>query len=647
MLAAHPGELMQNMGEDEQALQKKAEGMLVDFEHWMGAFSSDNGFSLYRHALASWNDFYSAFELWKSRDSQKIVDGMVAHWLDLERLWLSVKDQVDADVQWRPRLEEQQKQIMQKLAKFGPTAIRKLEEEKAKLRAEVFREHSEREGDEDFVAMGTLSTSPSANPNALLSTSPTAFPAGRFTRRQTVAPTSLPPVADSVRTTAITEDPKLPPTPSSETPDAHVQQMVTDAGHQITNEQLAHELIMDPDFQLKPKTLSPLEERVKAVAQKVFWDNVRREFSEGNFDYAADLIADIKQQLLAMVSANGKIAAEVNEALDLDLIRQQVRNKTYDLVGCLRYIQRKMLQLCAPVRDAVIQSIAQQIDFTSAFQIILSTLEEMKFDLMNYRLQSLRPHLKAQAVEYERTKFEAAVAKGQVTQERTREWLAGAVKTLKDVVSARNPESVVNPSHRVKFEDAYNEALISLIFSNTPVDPATAPETLAMDVERIFGMQNEVQAVNIVAALLTLTKSMVPAIRDDRASLGSLKENLYVLLKSEGTTTTNLAGLILQTIQSSPRNLALPENHETLIKSMVERTLSHRDPVYSLISRRVQAIVRGVVEKGAFKREAVVSGGLEEVKAEIEGVAWKVARLAKHDKEVHGAWYDAILRELV
>ncbi|KAJ3023265.1 UNVERIFIED_CONTAM: hypothetical protein HDU68_008709 [Siphonaria sp. JEL0065] len=36
----------------------------------------------------------------------KIVDSLFSHYLELENLWLSVKDQIDADVQWKPRAME-------------------------------------------------------------------------------------------------------------------------------------------------------------------------------------------------------------------------------------------------------------------------------------------------------------------------------------------------------------------------------------------------------------------------------------------------------------------------------------------------------------------------------------------------------------
>src|SRR5688572_18489344 len=102
-----------------------------------------------------------------------------------------------------------------------------------------------------------------------------------------------------------------------------------------------------------------------------------------------------------MVSDKGKIAENIKEVLDVDLIKQQIDNKAFDIVQCMGYISQKMLQLCAPIRDPAIRSIAQSTDVAEAFERILAILEDMKLDLANYRLQALRPVLQRQAVDYE------------------------------------------------------------------------------------------------------------------------------------------------------------------------------------------------------------------------------------------------------
>ncbi|KAJ3047818.1 hypothetical protein HK097_011147 [Rhizophlyctis rosea] len=648
MIYGHPNELMAGVGPEEEALAHCATGMLSDLEALLTTYkSTDSLTTLVQRFFSSWLAFYNTFESWKSADSRKLVDGMIAHYLDLERLWLSVKDQVEAEHQWKPRIAEQQSAIVEKLGKFGEAALERLREAQEASRREVDAEMEARSGEEEFVPIARPSTPPptARNGTPMLSTSPSRFPAGRFMKKETVSPPrhiSIPTTTDSVNAG---DNPKMVPTPSSEVaPD--LSGVLPGFGSQLSNEMLAHELLLDPDFTLKPNR-TPLEEQVREMARRAFFDVVRREFGEGKWEYVVGLVGDIREQLLNMVSPTGKIATELREVLDLDHLRQQITQhpQTFSPIPILTYIQSKLLQLCAPLRDAAVRAIASQTDLASAFEAILNVLEDMRLDLANYKLQALKPHLKVQAVEYERGKFRKALEEGRVGLDRTRVWLQTAMTSLQQIADARNPEGVMHPENRVKFEDCYNEALVGLVMSSTPVTRENVPETLGMDAERLWRMQEDLQGVVVVGVVMTLLKGAVGRVRDDAALLRKVKENVYVLIRDSTpqnpTTAENISLQVLATLA----HLSLPSTITDPLKSIVERTLLNRDAVFSLITRRVQGIVKTYLEKGKVERAQGVRMGLGEVWEEVEGVARRVAVLGRHDREVHGEWYDGVLRE--
>ncbi|TPX57192.1 hypothetical protein SpCBS45565_g08253 [Spizellomyces sp. 'palustris'] len=625
MLAAHPEELMPTMGPEEEASIER-DGSVDDPRSWAG--------------------YYYAFQSWKEQDSRKIVDGMIAHFIELERLWLSVKNQVDADTQWAPRITEHQKQLHDKLSKFGESALQRLAAERDALRADF----------EDSI--DTIATAD------MLSTSPQTFPSlSRSPQRRTdsVSPSrsasSSPPVVTKPAVVSAQQNMAGRSTISqssiSSMEHTDPQISVFGVGNQLSNAQLAHELVMDPEFQLKPVKRSELEEQVRTLAKKAFYDSVRQDFGEGKFSHHVPVfIAQIRDALLAMVSENGKFAENIKEVLDVEHIRQQLDNNAFDLLRCLSYITEKMLQLCAPIRDAAIRSIALSSDIATAFEHILEILEDMKLDLANYRLQALRPILQQQAVEYERTKFDEALIAGAVTLERTAAWVATAVSSLQSVTAARNPENIQSPENRIGYEDAYNEALLNLIFSNTAISSSTLPETLLLDANRLFGFQNEGQAITIVAALVMLSKNAIKELRDNRPAVQKLKQTLFILLRDKGTTIDNLSLQVISTINDSLSRPSGPSTRlsveqESLIRSMVEKTLSYRDPVFSLLSRRIQISIRHQLEKGVFKRESLASHGLDIVQSELESLSRRVCLLAKHNKEVYAKHYDTFLEKVV
>ncbi|KAI8913013.1 T-complex 11 [Powellomyces hirtus] len=402
---------------------------------------------------------------------------------------------------------------------------------------------------------------------------------------------------------------------------------------------------MDPEFKLTPVQRGDFEEQVRGIAKKAFFDSVRDEFNKGNFkSHVPTFIAQIRESLLSMVAEKGKFAEDIKEVLEMSHIQQQVDKNAFDVVKCMSYITSKMLQLCAPIRDGAIRSITQSTDLADAFQRTLAILDDMKLDLANYRLQALRPHLQQQAVEYERTKFDEALNAGIVTLNNTTSWLHAAAQSLASTAAARNPENIQSIDNRVRYESAYNEALIGLVQSSTPINPETIAETLMLDAHRLFSFQNEAQAITIVAALVMLSKNAIRELRDDATACTRLKDTLFILLKDKNTNLANLSTQIIATLNSHKQPSArLTPDQEQVIINMVGKTLSYKDPVFNLLSRRIAAAVRTHLEKGVFRKETLQSAGLDSVQNELEKLSFSIARLAKHNKEVYAKHYDAIL----
>jgi hypothetical protein len=87
-----------------------------------------------------------------------------------------------------------------------------------------------------------------------------------------------------------------PNSDSSAKPIASAQQESIPALNSIwSNQKLAHELIMDPDFKMKRTDASTLEGQVAAMARKAFFDSVREQLSQEKYEEVVpNLIKDIK-----------------------------------------------------------------------------------------------------------------------------------------------------------------------------------------------------------------------------------------------------------------------------------------------------------------------------------------------------------------
>ncbi|KXS12057.1 Tcp11-domain-containing protein [Gonapodya prolifera JEL478] len=664
---------------------------LASHQSYSAAFSKD----LFEF-LAAYDAFYSKFDAWKRRDTDRVIDHLVAHWIDLERLWLSVKDQPHADDMWSEKIDRQQRDIQEKLRKLaGQAGLERL--------AEARRNAISRTPDDDAVMAESRSPSPSPHSGASsprvpstpigsssptnlhtvddMSSSPKTFPSSlerwaqqrkkdsvTNSRRSSPAPGTAGPSSreravpeihpsegQEVRDRATSSSPV--PDVSSPRASARVNEefnaLFKGFGHGgMSNEALAHEVLLDPDFKLKPPKRTDLEERIHLMTRKAFFDQVRDDFNSKIFGHLLPLIKDIKEGLLSLVSEKGSIHREIDASLDLVLIQQQVSRNSADIKRYILFVIEKMLQLCAPIRDQEIRNLRDVLDADAvgAIEGVLSTLEHMKLDLANYRLTELRPYLAKEAVTYERNKFAFALNRVDVTLERTRQWLNSAAQSLQSVAASRNPEGIeVMPHTAIRFEDVFVEGLMTLVFSRTAVSRETVPETMLLDVERLFAFQNDAQAVTVIASLVMLCKNVVTELRTDETGVKILSKTISVLLDggAEGVTTDHLGLQVVSSMRSflQSKGKSLSQEQEGVLKQMVEKTLSYRDAVFNLIARRIQEKVRQQLQTGMFPRQTLVSSGLDCVAEELEKLSRKIYMLGKHNKEVFSPYYDEIIRE--
>jgi hypothetical protein len=341
-----------------------------------------------------------------------------------------------------------------------------------------------------------------------------------------------------------------------------------------------------------------------------------------------------------MVPEKSKLRLELSEALDTDLIEQQIEKNVFDVKGCLDYVTSKMLQLCAPVRDSAIKAIQTETDLVIIFQKILDVLEDMKLDLMNYQLQSIKPLVKHQAVEYEQKKFAESLEKNEITLAKTTTWLEKYAELLKESSFSRNPENIDHPDLKVSYEKVYHDAFLGLLFSTSRLELSEIPETFYLDIERLLFMQNEAQALTIVASVTMLLKNIVPALRSNSKAMMEIKKDLLSLLEAPDTSFENIA---LHLIEKSKTVTTITPDQETMIRNMVEKTVSFNDGIFSLISRRMQTIIRHQMEKSTFKQESLASYGLDTIASELENLSRRIYLLVKHNKEVYVNHYDSIL----
>lgn len=251
MIAYHTAEIMPTFGSYEENVKEAAISAL----HALESLVSDSTWANVKKFLASWIVFNDMFQEWKAKDTREMLDILYEHFIQLEQLWLSVKDQVDASHEWKPRIDLQQKNIKSKILRVGgKNALQKLNELTIAFRKEngVMDDANSQSGSE--------------------------LPENEVSKN----------VSESVATSSY----ENPYKKNSTEKDPDLNEALRGFSQMMTNEQLAHELIMDPDFQLQTNDQS-LEAQVRTMTRKAFFDQLRERPNDLN--WVPDIVADVRE----------------------------------------------------------------------------------------------------------------------------------------------------------------------------------------------------------------------------------------------------------------------------------------------------------------------------------------------------------------
>mmetsp|Transcript_4190 Transcript_4190/g.11969 ORF Transcript_4190/g.11969 Transcript_4190/m.11969 type:complete len:567 (-) Transcript_4190:25-1725(-) len=210
----------------------------------------------------------------------------------------------------------------------------------------------------------------------------------------------------------------------------------------MSNEQLAHELLLDPGFQLDGVGDNPVLARIRESFHRAFWDSLVDDLRLATPCYARVIrvLGEIRDGLCEVVGPEE--ARHVGELVDLEFIRGQVDQGLYSWESCSRLIASlvKVVQRTQSVRReeetagkwreaeaamAAAGSVEERARaLCGGLELVLERLNAMRIDAANARLRFISPIIMSHGIEYERRKFDDKVKDGSISVESTRAWIA-------------------------------------------------------------------------------------------------------------------------------------------------------------------------------------------------------------------------------
>ncbi|XP_054828110.1 T-complex protein 11-like protein 1 isoform X2 [Eublepharis macularius] len=421
----------------------------------------------------------------------------------------------------------------------------------------------------------------------------------------------------------------------------------------VTNMVLAHEIVVNGGFQIKPAELpeNSLEKKVRDIVHKAFWDCLEAQLKEDppSYDHAIKLVGEIKEALLSfLLPGHTRLRNQITEALDLELIKQEAENGALDISKLAEFIIGMMGTLCAPARDEEIKKLKEIREIVPLFRAIFSVLDLMKMDMANFAVSSIRPHLMQQSVEYERKKFQELYEKQPNSLDFVTEWLQEAADDLRSKILPAIGDSSESTSIKSMLSSVaiQNHAYFKLLKWDHLQKPF--PEEMQLELDQLI----------LTGAVLLVTFSAAgPAVPSLPGFTNKLKTAIRVLLTGLHLPSFNLTEALATISEKvcAEVNGCLSEHaftpftpeKETVVKGQIQAVANPDNSLCKLIDSRIQVFLENYLACGHQKSVPDIPGGLGPIQRELEEIAVKYVRLVNYNKMVFSPYYDAVLSKIL
>ncbi|XP_077121696.1 T-complex protein 11-like protein 2 [Ranitomeya variabilis] len=427
----------------------------------------------------------------------------------------------------------------------------------------------------------------------------------------------------------------------------------------LSNLLLAHEIVANENFHLD--TIEPpknsLEERVKQIVHKAFWDCLESELKEDppKYDHAIKLFDEIREILLSFLTpGTNRLRTQICEVLDVDLIRQQAEHHAVDIPELGSYIITIMSKLCAPVRDDDVKKLKASGDIVQMLRDVFHVLDLMKMDMVNYTIHNIRPQLQRQLAEYERVKFQEILEKSPDSLNQTTKWIEQALKDAveakaKESTSGGNGASVDNLSPTL----VLNSGFVKLLHMDYD---SVVPETVITDDLRIVDLKNKLHEVKLVACVCLISQNALGPV-STTGFIEQVKEIAAILLQGLNKNfnlkeaLTALSTKISYEMNKSLTDRGLPAlgiEANSILEGQICSLMEKNHPIYNLIEKRIQEyLTTFLCLPQPYKQVPVLPGGLTPVHKEMEFIGFQYANIVNFNKQVYGPFYANIFRKLL
>eukprot|EP00960_Hanusia_phi_P001045 28633-Hanusia_phi.AAC.1 len=296
----------------------------------------------------------------------------------------------------------------------------------------------------------------------------------------------------------------------------------------MSNEQLAHELLLDPTFKLNEREAgyieSPVLLNVRDAFKRAFWDSLVDDLKLNPPCYTRVLkvVGEVRDGMIDLAPARKD---QFLEKFDTSYWQDQIDRGLLDWVSCVSLMKAMValeLEMQEPTRREETQTTwatlqdqlsdcppqQQPTAFCKALEYVLDRLNVMRVDAANSRLRNIAQVIQDHGVEYEMAFMQKKTQSNPGYLKRTPEW-------IREVMEQEVKKRRINPSKLIQgdaneYQRFHASAVLSLVTASEPVTPDNCPETLLLDISRLQKHHLHFHFDTLGAALLAIVSQRLP-----------------------------------------------------------------------------------------------------------------------------------------
>ena len=248
VIALHPNEMFTELNPQEQDLIGLAAQLITELEHYVNFTSPQVICPLAKSFILLFSDFYSAFENWKVKDFGKVINELVGHFIELDQLWISIRDNDNSTEEWGANIEKHQKMHFTRLKRYGDAAVASLLEARQQFKIDLEEAGTIVSISEDIPATSPATIYYKSNPKNVK------------------------------RIDSVMDDAEI--AIEVERPTTKDMEMF---GPLLGNEQIVHEIALDPNFKLQPAVKNEAQIHVEKIAKQALADSMDSEIQRQDY----------------------------------------------------------------------------------------------------------------------------------------------------------------------------------------------------------------------------------------------------------------------------------------------------------------------------------------------------------------------------